>query len=177
MHGRDSLWCVPGQQAGRYLPASRPRIARRSTCWALPPVATGWDSPWCWPALMPCMAGIRSGACQVNRPGATCQRQRLAWPGFALVSVRSTGRALSAASTPCTAGEPGIATNGNRLGFAVVLASIDALQGRDSLWRVSSQQARRNLPASTPCMPGFALVSVRSTGQALPASVNALQGW
>ena len=158
--------------------------------------------------------------------------------------ARSTGRALAA--NVKTSNRPavnvlGIITNGNRPGFAVVLASIDALQGRDSLWRVSSQQARRNLPASrprswpvnelrivtnsnrpgfavvlanidalhgrdslwcvpgqqagrylptsTPCTagdpgiatsgnrPGFALVNVRSTSRALPANVNALQGW
>ena len=58
-------------------------------------------------------------------------------PGFALVCARPTGRALAA--NVKTSNRPavnvlGIVTNGNRPGFAVVLASIDALQVRGSPW-------------------------------------------
>ena len=54
-----------------------------------------------------------------------------------MVSVRSTVRVLAA--NVKTSNRPavnvlGIVTNGNRPGFAVVLASIDALQAWGSPW-------------------------------------------
>ena len=152
LHGRDSLWCVPGQQAGRYLPTSTPCTAGD------PGIATSGNRPGfalvsvrstsrALPANVNALhAGLRSCECQVHRPGATCQRQCLAWPGFALVRARSTGRALPASVK--TSNRPavnvlGIVTSGNRLGFAVVRAkstgqvlpaSVNALHGRDSPW-------------------------------------------